>query len=194
MAKLKNLPDQEIIRLLKRNEEKVLLTLFERNFLDTKLLVEKYDLPEDHVQVILGDAVLILWEYFHNNSWDESRHKLDFMITYLVTYLISHKIDGREIKQKHSFPEIDDYIKHHLMENDDAEVSKVLMPYLKHAKEVSAQALCYHGFEKWSDEFVADVLDIRHEDLVEEKRHKAIKRTIDLVLRNYPYQNLIESK
>lgn len=194
MAKLKNLPDQEIIRLLKRNEEKVLLTLFERNFLNTKLLVEKYNLPENMAEELLADAVLLLWEYFHNNPWDESRHKLDFMISYLTVVLLAEKTQNANVKQKHSFPEIDDTIKHHLMEKDDAEVSMVLIPYLNHAKEVSSQALCYHSFEKWSDEFVADVLDIRNEDQVEEKRHKAVKRTIDLVLKNYPYKNLMVSK
>lgn len=190
MPKLKKLPDQELIRLLKKHKQEVLVALFERNFLDTKLLCEKHEQPDPSAVQVLSSAVTLLWEYFQQNPWKESSHKLDFMVKFTVVELLKVKTQ-QAIKQKHHFPELLPYIEYLEKEKGDVERLELLGQYLRHMKDKPTQIMQWHSFEKLDDEAIADKLQLGDEEQVETMRYKALAKTINLIRANNSIKNII---
>lgn len=189
--KLKHISDQELVRLIKKGNQDVMVTLFERNFLDAKLRFEKFELSDSAIAQLLADSVGIIWQFFNQNNWKESSHKVDFMLSYVLCKMSTQLYNNVEYKQRYSFPELDAYIQEALNEKSTEPRLEIINKYLSLSKDSTFQALGMHSFEKINDEELAKKFGFKDEWSAESKRHKALAKAINFIQSDYPIKNLL---
>ena len=189
--KLKHISDQELVRLIKKGNQDVMVTLFERNFLDAKLRFEKFELSDNQIAELLAGAVGIIWQFFSQNNWKESKHKVDFMLSYVLNKLSCQLYLQVEYKQRFDFPELDNYIQLALNEKSHEPRLEVILKYLSLSKDSTFQAIGMHSFENLNDEELAKKFAFKDEWSAESKRHKALAKAINFIKSDYPVKNLL---
>lgn len=186
--KPRNTTDQEIVDLIKSNKETALISLFERNFLDAKLISEKLQLRDKYFTNQLSDAVTIIWEFFSMNHWIEKNHKIDFMVLYTFQRIIEEK-KSITLKKKSTFTELEPFIEKYFDELNNQEQHQQLKEFLRYLSDTNRNILLDHLFEGKSFDDLAEEHNLTEEQ-IQARFNKAISQTSLKVKMNIGFKNL----
>lgn len=160
--RFKNISDQDVVSLIKNGDYTVLPNLFERNYVNALNQAEKLEISHKKTQKLLANACIIIWQYFSSNSWNLSRHKIDFTIDYVFKKLLIASKPNANLKIKSNFEEFDTYINEYLAGPKEEEVSNTINNF-KVLKDNQKQLIWNHFFEKRAIEKVSEELGIDDE-------------------------------
>lgn len=180
MLRLRKKPDTYLIQQIRQNKPEVLIELFERNYLDARLLLEPSGASDQQINTIVQDSLTILWCYLNSSKSSTISDGLDQLLNYCVGVLANRRLTNVQLP-KESIPEVDVYINEHEKETALSADNNLVSRYKPLLKEREMQILQLNYLEGFSLDSVKQSVGVGQGTDLDKMRLQALMKLFRLI-------------